>query len=567
MNHELVTETVNHIWSTALSVPVQKADQQAEFSDKCIAAEIELSGDVPGLVRIECEWTLAELLARRMIGLTESDAHAPIDPLFVTDALGELANLTAGGLRRHIPVKTSMSLPVVSQGQTHNRRTLMKTTETTLIAADRPVKVTVGLDRHVSSDDTECIHVLLVEDSRVARLMVKGALESVKSDRFELTSVDRLDQAIDILNRQKFDIVLLDLTLPDSSGLETCQRLRQKTRHVPIIVLTSNEDEAFALQALKSGAQDYLLKSEVAPALLARSIRYAIERARAERINEEHQQEMLKASRQAGIAEMATGILHNVGNVLNSVGVSVSILQDRLKKSSANRLTKAAEIVQEHQHDLGRFVTEDDRGKMLPSVLMSLANRLKQENEAMSAELADLRSQIDHVKTIVSAQQSLAKPSGFQVQVNLEEIIKELLTSHSGLLRENRIEVVSEFAEIPAIWTDKHKVIQVIGNLILNAIDAIVDQGAEERMLRIQTLHPDEKTVEVRVTDSGIGIPPENISRIFQHGFTTKEHGHGFGLHSSANSVTELGGQLTATSPGPGQGATFSLTLPIKKTE
>lgn len=564
MTPELITETVNHIWHTALSIPVQTANQETDRHDETISAQIELSGEATGLVRIECNWTLAELLARRMFGHDESEPSPPLAQPDVIDALGELANLTAGGLRRHIPVRTTMSIPVVTRGTTTDRRTSMQTTETSLVAAGQPVKISVGIDPNAGAGERECIRVLLVEDSRVARLMVTGALDSVKGSQFDLKTVDRLDAAVEILKNQHFDIVLLDLTLPDSSGLETCQRLRQKIAQIPIIVLTSNEDEAFALQALKSGAQDYLLKSEVAPTLLARSIRYAIERAQADRVKEEHQEQMLKASRQAGIAEMATGILHNVGNVLNSIGVSVNLLQDKVKKSSVSRLAQAADIVDQHKDDLARFVTEDEKGKMLPSVLVALSKRLIQEQENTANELAELRSQVDHVKTIVAAQQSLAKPSGFLAQVDLVRIIEELLTSHSGRLHENQIEVVRDFAELPPIWTDRHKVIQVIGNLIMNAIDAIVEQGAEERVIRIQAGQPDAASVEIRVTDSGTGIAPENISRVFQHGFTTKEHGHGFGLHSSANAATELGGQLVATSPGIGQGATFSLTLPLK---
>ena len=123
---------------------------------------------------------------------------------------------------------------------------------------------------------------------------------------------------------------------------------------------------------------------------------------------------------------------------------------------------------------------------------------------------------------------------------------------------------------MPQVQVEKQKVLQILVNLMRNARDALVESGRQGPA--IDLAHPnrrrsDEKKVVIEVIDNGVGIEEENLTKIFSHGFTTKRHGHGFGLHSSANAAKEMGGNLTAHSDGPGRGAVFTLELPFMPVE
>ena len=136
----------------------------------------------------------------------------------------------------------------------------------------------------------------------------------------------------------------------------------------------------------------------------------------------------------------------------------------------------------------------------------------------------------------------------------------ELLKKVKELIHEGNIR--REFDEAPPIMTEKHKVLQILVNLIRNAKYAMDDAGRSDKRLTIKVANEGRHRVKIQVIDNGVGIPPENLTRIFSHGFTTRRNGHGFGLHSSALAVRELGGSLEARSDGEGQGAVFTLRLP-----
>jgi signal transduction histidine kinase len=276
---------------------------------------------------------------------------------------------------------------------------------------------------------------------------------------------------------------------------------------------------------------------------------------------EEIHRQLLDTSRRAGMAEVATNVLHNIGNVLNSVNVSASVVADSVKHSKTASLAKVAALLHENQADLATFLTRDPRGKQLPDYLARLSEHLLADQAATIGELDSLRSNIEHIKEIVTMQQSYAKVSGVKEMVNLADLVADSLQMNAGSFQRHGVEVIREIDAVPPINVEKHKILQILVNLVRNAKDACDESGRLDKRLIIRVTG-DNDCVKISVGDNGVGIAPENLTRIFSHGFTTKKNGHGFGLHSGALAAQEMGGALTVHSAGPGQGATFTLQLP-----
>jgi signal transduction histidine kinase len=272
---------------------------------------------------------------------------------------------------------------------------------------------------------------------------------------------------------------------------------------------------------------------------------------------------LLDTSRQAGMAEVATGVLHNVGNVLNSVNVSTTLLTDRVRQSKVTNLARLSDLLQQQRADLGGFLTTDPRGQKVPGFVQTLSTCLTQEQRDLLAELESLRKNVEHIKEIVAMQQSYARVSGVSEIIPIAELIDDAVSMNAGAFARHEVELIREFDSNPEVAVEKHKVLQILVNLLRNAKYACDDSGRSDKriVLRVTTL---TDRVKISVADNGIGIPEGNLTRIFAHGFTTRKQGHGFGLHSGALAAKELGGTLVAQSAGPGHGATFVLELPLR---
>ena len=266
---------------------------------------------------------------------------------------------------------------------------------------------------------------------------------------------------------------------------------------------------------------------------------------------------LLVASRDAGMAEVATNVLHNVGNVLNSVNVSASIVSDRIRKSKCAGLTRVAALLSEHASDLTTFLT-GSQGRHLPVYLQELAADLIAERDAAGAELAVLRGNVEHIKEIVAMQQSYAGRGGVTEMVDIRTLVEDSLRMNEGAFSRHGVTLVRDFEEVPLITVDKHKVLQILVNVIRNAKYACDESGSAEKRVTVRVRAVDGRLL-IAIIDTGIGIPPQNLHRIFSHGFTTRKGGHGFGLHSCALAAKDLGGSL--------QGAVFTLTLPLPQPE
>jgi PAS domain S-box-containing protein len=279
------------------------------------------------------------------------------------------------------------------------------------------------------------------------------------------------------------------------------------------------------------------------------------------RLEQAHRQ-LLETSRMAGMAEVATSVLHNVGNVLNSVNVSCAVVTDRMHKSKVANLSRAVSLMREHEHDLAGFLAGDPKGKQLPAYLNGLAAHLATEQQEILQELTHLSTNIDHIKEIVAMQQSYSKVSGVRELLPAVDLVEDALRMNGAAFERHQVKVIREFEKTPPVMAEKHKVLQILINLLRNAKYACEDSGRPDKQVIVRIEPAEGGRAKISVIDNGVGIPAENLTRIFEHGFTTRKDGHGFGLHSGALAAKDMAGSLTAASAGPGRGACFVLELP-----
>ncbi|MGP8199562.1 MAG: two-component regulator propeller domain-containing protein [Limisphaerales bacterium] len=277
--------------------------------------------------------------------------------------------------------------------------------------------------------------------------------------------------------------------------------------------------------------------------------------------------ELVDASRRAGQAEVATSVLHNVGNVLNSVNTSAGVVTGLMRGIPGDGISKFAALLEEHRDGLVEFLSRDNHAASAINYLRSLDKHLAAQQATILSELQGLSQNIEHINQIVAMQQSYASVSCAVEFQSLTALVEDALRLHAAGFERHNVRVVREYEEMPDILIDKHKVLQILVNLISNAKHALCDESVPHRLLTVRIHRNGCDFMHVSVSDSGVGIDAANLTRIFAHGFTTCKDGHGFGLHSGALSAREMGGSLRAESKGLGKGATFTLKLPLHPAE
>ena len=310
--------------------------------------------------------------------------------------------------------------------------------------------------------------------------------------------------------------------------------------------------DSFALKAAHDDLQSSSKELELANQALTQEIEE----------KEKISKRMVALSHEAGKAEVATGVLHNVGNVLNSINVSANCVRDLCSQSRLPSLRKIIALLEE-QEDLAEFFSNDPRATAVPEFLTGIVSRLETEQESVQSEISNLIEHVNHVKVVVAMQQSFAGVCGLEEPVCLFKMFSdaELLLSNS--IYRHEIELALEFEELPMLMLERQRVLQVVVNLLKNAKDSLTSGRMDNRKLTVKAARQNE-WLKVEVIDNGVGIASADLTKIFSHGFTTKQQGHGFGLHSCANAIQEMGGELTAKSDGLGHGATFTMTIPFK---
>ncbi|GAA0392172.1 hypothetical protein GCM10008969_11560 [Pseudomonas veronii subsp. inensis] len=418
----------------------------------------------------------------------------------------------------------------------------------------------------------------VASDERAAEILLGLNLLAVNKDRlpadFHLP-VDILSNHIALILREQ---PLVNALLERIATVPVAERLDELTTHL-------NEDQQTS-DLVDQKYHNYLLvfSTLLVALLLYLAIRLLRSFAEINRVNralhsanasleqrvEERtrqlknaQSELLDSARQAGMAEIATNVLHNVGNVLNSVNISADLVARKLRTSKAQGLGKAMQLINAHPDDLGTYLREDEKGKLLPDYLNQLVEAIAVEQQGLTDELAQLSKSVDHIKDIVSTQQSYAGVSSVLEPVQISALMEDALRMNSGALNRHHVTVVKEYAQVPQIMADKHRLLLIMVNLISNAKYAMSSLSDRPRQMTLSIQTVENDILQISVKDEGEGIPAENMARIFTHGFTTRKEGHGFGLHSCALAAIEMNGRLTAHSDGPGKGALFTLQIPL----
>jgi signal transduction histidine kinase len=273
----------------------------------------------------------------------------------------------------------------------------------------------------------------------------------------------------------------------------------------------------------------------------------------------ELQMQLREVSRHAGMAEVATGVLHSVGNLLNSLGVSTTMVLSGLRDSRVGNVSRVAKLLTENHSRLAAFFESDPRGREIPAYLGQLGEHLGAENRSLHAEMQAIATHIEHIGKIVAAQQTYALRGGLTEEVDVTELVDHAIALNFTGLPD--VTVRRDYQIAPRITLDRHKLIQILGNLLGNARHALRDLEGGQRVLTVR-LRPVAQSLAIEIEDTGVGIAPDVVTRLFTFGFTTKKDGHGFGLHASANLAKELGGDISVHSDGLGRGARFTLRLP-----
>ena len=270
--------------------------------------------------------------------------------------------------------------------------------------------------------------------------------------------------------------------------------------------------------------------------------------------------QVVTAARTAGMSEIATGILHNVGNVLNSVNISATIVSQRVEDMSLVDLKKVVTVLEMHKHDLAEFIGSDPSGKHLQPFLAALSEQLDEEQRTLASEVGSLTDGIEHICELIKSQQEFAVKVDLVEEVDLVSQIEEAvrITERAHGVDESLM-ITRDYEDLPQLQLDRHRLLEILVNLVQNARQAMADQ--EHRSLHLAIKRAEEGKVCLEVTDTGAGICQRNLARVFTLGFTTKPNGHGYGLHTAANAATEMGARLTAHSEGKGLGASFILEL------
>lgn len=273
------------------------------------------------------------------------------------------------------------------------------------------------------------------------------------------------------------------------------------------------------------------------------------------------------ASHQAGIAEVITSVLHNIGNVLNSLNVSAQMVQSQVSELKTDGPGLISNAIAEYKAKgcSDPFFKEHPVGKELESYLLTLGQRLEKDKNALQEEVSYLQQKIEHIKTIFSAQRDMAKHTDLVETIQVRTVVEELLLMAFAAEEVEDVTISNEIEESIVIETSKNKFIEIVVNLVRNALDSLAESQVVQPHIRFSASSLGDERVTIQVEDNGMGIKEEDALSIFQHGFTTKKEGNGFGLHSCATKAEEMGGSLNFLSDGENAGALFILCLPCRR--
>ena len=422
--------------------------------------------------------------------------------------------------------------------------------------------------------------ILIVDDMPTNINVLRRILEP---HGYHVTVALTGEAALKVISYALPDLVLMDVMMPGMDGYETCRILKkdERTSDIPIIFITARGHAEDIVRGLEAGGADYIKKPFKPNEVLARIRTHLHNRAlikRMEGLNEElerrvnertrqleqAQRELVEKAHQAGMADIATSVLHNVGNVLNSVITSGQMIRRTVETSKLPGIIKANQLLNENLDNIQEFIANDPKANDLFRYYLSFDKFISREQTELLDNATRLIDKLHTIKDIIMDQQARAS-GGLQTEnLPVGLVIEDAVGILGNSMARHEVEVIKEFVETPPISVQKVKLIHILINLLKNAKEAMNHLDPEKKKIVIRT-GSDNESVFVTVQDNGIGIEPEHMSNIFNHGFTTKENGHGFGLHSCYRTMKEMGGAISVASDGKYLGATFKLVFPIPK--
>ncbi|HYD42568.1 MAG TPA: substrate-binding domain-containing protein [Anaeromyxobacter sp.] len=275
----------------------------------------------------------------------------------------------------------------------------------------------------------------------------------------------------------------------------------------------------------------------------------------------EAQKQVADTAHRAGMAEIAVGLMHNVGNLLNSVSVSAERIVGLCGDPRLGGLVKTAELLEGCPDALVNFLVKEARAPLLAQYLRRSAEELDRERGAIRVEGREMLENVTLIRDTVKTLQEYARGERelmLHEALDLRAVVETALKVQQSTLSRHSVQVVRDLAPVPPVLAQRAKLVHILVNLVKNGIEAMQATPLPQRILTVR-LRNGERGIELRVTDAGEGIPEANLLRVFSYGFTTKAGGHGFGLHTCANHVARMGGTIHAESEGPGKGASFVL--------
>ncbi len=412
------------------------------------------------------------------------------------------------------------------------------------------------------------LKVLLVEDNADDVFIIQSLLDRISTMHFEVEWEPTYDQALEHLRNQKPDICFLDYHLGKKTGLDLLHAADQAGYQTPIIMLTGVTDSSIDRQTMKTGAWDYIVKGEATPNLLERTIRHTLERNEAQHEQSHITQQLIESSRHIGMAEVAKDVLHNVGNVLNSMNVSVGMLTRQIPELPLGDIQRIAKLLENHEQHLDEYLSDHKQGKHIPTFLKRLGSYLATQQQAMGEEIARLRAQVDQIKRIITAQQQFTGASSQPEPVFLRDLIDHVLLIQKPGLEKYHIHITREYGDIPQMHIDKPQLTDILMTLIRYAKESIRNhQNIQHRILIHTQWQPDQELpISIQVCHPGILSSPEEITRSFSQDFSPQDDDQPLQLHRSAIAAKNLGGTLMVTHYEGTQGIAFTLKLPRNET-
>jgi len=363
-----------------------------------------------------------------------------------------------------------------------------------------------------------------------------------------------------------YEVILLDCRKAVGVWEEMCQGVEGCQGAVILGVIAGAEKDVDQNRLIED-AVGFRVDEALAPNVLKWVLRHARERQQFLVEQEQLRVQLGKAAYKSEMADVASTVLHNMGNVLTSVMVAANMVESVVEQSPVILVNRMVELINAHLEDLGSYLTEDAKGKRIPASLEKLGAHLAEEQKTILREMKSLVRNIRHMKQIIISHQGMVKSVGHAERISLVDVVAHAMELSFQPEDDTWITICRDYQEVPAVLADQHQLLQILVNLLRNAKQAmrqyVVDR--HELILNVKLKPDDERFVVMTIQDSGIGIAPEHLSKMFVRGFTTKPDGNGIGLHSSIIAIKNMGGSMTVHSDGLGQGATFTLIFPVHK--